>query len=56
MLVSMGAATSLAVDTATRFSMTLAGFARPERINVYAGAPRIAANTDDAGLLELGAE
>ena len=41
MLVAIGAATSLAVETARRFNLTLVGFARESRFNVYSSAERI---------------
>jgi FdhD protein len=40
-LVGVGAPTSLAVSLARDRSMTLAGFARGDRINLYAGEERI---------------
>ena len=40
MVVAVGAATSLAVDTASVFGVTLCGFTREDRLTVYAGADR----------------
>ena len=42
-LVGVGAPTSLAIELAADRNMTLAGFARQGRVNVYTGAERVAA-------------
>jgi FdhD protein len=42
-LVGVGAPTSLAIELAAERNMTLAGFARGDRVNVYTGAQRLAA-------------
>jgi FdhD protein len=41
-LVGVGAPTSLAIELAAERNMTLAGFARGDRVNVYTGAQRLA--------------
>jgi FdhD protein len=44
-LVGVGAPTSLAVSLASELGMTLAGFARGDRVNVYTGVRRLRAAT-----------
>ncbi|MGB5811817.1 MAG: formate dehydrogenase accessory sulfurtransferase FdhD [Polyangiales bacterium] len=55
-LVAIGAASSLAVDTARHFQLTLVGFAREKRFNLYAESGRIAYEESDDAFIDLGAE
>ena len=55
MLVAIGAASSLAVETARRFNVALVGFARENRFNVYAGGERIALEAGAGSFVEVGA-
>ena len=47
LLVAVGAPSSLAVQTAKEFDMTLVGFLRGTKFNIYAGPGRI--NQEDTG-------
>lgn len=42
-IAAVGAPTSLAVDLANRFGMTLIGFVKPDRYNIYCGESRLKA-------------
>jgi len=53
MLVAIGAATSLAVETARRFDLTLVGFARENRFNVYSNAERIALEASEYAFVSV---
>jgi FdhD protein len=41
MVVAVGAPSSLAVDVARQFNMTLIGFTKPDGFNVYVGPERV---------------
>ena len=41
LLMGVGAPTSLAIDLAKRFDMTLIGFVKSDSFNVYCGESRI---------------
>ena len=53
MMVAIGAATSLAVETARRFDLTLVGFARENRFNVYSSGERVALEASDAAFVQV---
>jgi len=53
MMVAIGAASSLAVDTARRFDLTLVGFARKTRFNVYSTGNRIALEAHEAAFVQV---
>jgi FdhD protein len=53
MMVAIGAASSLAIQTARRFDLTLVGFARESRFNVYSSGERIALEPNDAAFLRV---
>ncbi len=55
MLVAIGAPSSLAIQTAKHFGMTLVGFAKEDRFNVYAGAERVAHSADEVSFYDVGA-
>jgi len=46
MLVAVGAPSSLAVELAEKFGLTLAGFTKPTGFNLYTGADRVRLDTE----------
>ena len=44
-LTGVGAPTSLAIDMANKFDMTLIGFVKEERFNIYSNEDRIIINS-----------
>jgi FdhD protein len=53
MMVAIGAASSLAVETARRFDLTLVGFARESRFNVYSTGRRIALEANEPAFVQV---
>jgi FdhD protein len=53
MIVAIGAASSLAVETARRFDLTLIGFARESRFNVYSNGERIAQEASEPAFVQV---
>ncbi len=53
MMVAIGAATSLAVETARHFDLTLVGFARESRFNVYSRAGRVALEASEQAFVPV---
>jgi FdhD protein len=53
MMVAIGAASSLAVETARRFDLTLVGFARESRFNVYSNGERIAHEVGEPAFVRM---
>jgi len=53
MLVAIGAASSLAIETARRFELSLLGFAREGRFNIYSSGERVALESSDSPFVRL---
>jgi FdhD protein len=53
MIVAIGAASSLAVETARRFDLTLVGFARESRFNVYSTGERITHEASEPSFVQV---
>lgn len=54
-MVAIGAPTSLAILTARRFGLTLIGFAKESRFNVYTGGERLAHEPGGSTFIDVGA-
>ncbi len=54
-MVAIGAPTSLAILTAKRFGVTLIGFAKPSRFNVYSFGERLARKPAGSAFIDVGA-
>jgi len=54
-MVAIGAPTSLAILTARRFGLTLIGFAKESRFNVYTGGERLAHEPGSSTFIDVGA-
>jgi FdhD protein len=53
MIVAIGAASSLAIETARHFDLTLVGFARANRFNVYSKGERIAHEANEPAFVQV---
>ena len=53
MMVAIGAASSLAIETARRFGLTLVGFAREDRFSVYSNGQRIALEPNESAFVQV---
>jgi len=53
MIVAIGAPSSLGIETARRFDLTLIGFARESRFNVYSNGQRIAHEASEPAFVQV---
>ena len=53
MIVAIGAPSSLGIETARRFDLTLIGFARESRFNVYSNGQRIAHEASEPAFTQV---